>query len=239
MSNTFTKTSLRGFTLIELLVVIAIIGLLSTAIMGPVQTGLKKGRDTRKISDLSQVQGALIQFAGDNNGEYPSYLNYLDPTYMKTDAKMLSTSATRDRFMYVTFADAQGNIVNYHLGVALENQNASLQGDSDCGVRSGGAATVIGKVDSTTAWAEIDTTAPLAVLEAGTGANPPANIAGPACGSISGGFLAFSNWGTASAGNQAAITASSSDFGGAGTQEGLAGVCSSSLITCIFDVNPK
>ncbi len=237
MSNTITKTSLRGFTLIELLVVIAIIGLLYTAIMGPVQTGLKKGRDTRKISDLSQVQGALIQFAGDNNGEYPSYLNNLDPTYMKTDAKMLSTSATRDRFMYVTFADAQGNIVNYHLGVALENQNASLQGDSDCGVRSGAAASAIGKVN--TAWAEIDTAGALAVFEAGIAPNPTDNIAGPACGSISGGFLAFSNWGTASAGNQAAITASSSDFGGAGTQEGLAGVCSSSLITCIFDVNPK
>lgn len=236
MSNTFTKTGLRGFTLIELLVVIAIIGLLSTAIMGPVQTGLKKGRDTRKISDLTQVQGALIQYAGDNNGEYPVYLNQLDPTYMKTDAKMLTSSAARDRFMYVTYADAAGNVVSYHLGTALENQNASMQADADCALKDGAAGSVIGKVN--TSWALIDSAAVLAQLEAGTAPNPTSN-ATSTCGDIPGGFLAFSNWSTGGAGNQDAVTASSSDFGGAGSQEGSGGVCTSKLTTCIFDVVPK
>lgn len=237
MSNTFTKTGLRGFTLIELLVVIAIIGLLSTAIMGPVQTGLKKGRDTRKISDLTQVQGALIQYAGDNNGEYPSYLTQLDPTYMKTDAKMLTSSAARDRFMYTTYADAAGNIVSYHLGTALENQNASLQGDADCALKSGAAASAIGKVD--TNWAAIDSTAAVVQMDAGTAPNPTINSTST-CGDIPGGFLAFSNWSTGGAGNQAALVAASgTDFGGAGSQEGPAGVCTSKLTTCIFDVVPK
>lgn len=237
MSNTFKKTSLRGFTLIELLVVIAIIGLLSTAIMGPVQTGLKKGRDTRKISDITQVQGALLQYAGDNNGEYPSYLTSLDPTYMRVDAKMLPSNASRDRFMYVTYADANGNIVGYHLGTALENQNASLQGDSDCGFNSGAAATAIGKVD--TSWVLIDTALPLAQLVGGVSPNPTANVNDSSCSAIDSGFMAFSNWGSASAGNQALVAASGTDFGGAGSQEGPLGICTSALTTCIFDIVPK
>jgi prepilin-type N-terminal cleavage/methylation domain-containing protein len=238
MSNTFTKTSLRGFTLIELLVVIAIIGLLSTAIMGPVQTGLKKGRDTRKISDLTQVQGALIQFAGDNNGQYPAALTLLDPTYMKADAKMTTSSAARDRMMYTLYSDAAGNIVSYHLGTALENQNASLQGDADCGFRSiapAPAAAISGIPAGD--WFTIDTSAFLTQTTVGVAPNP-LNNATSTCGDIPGGFLTNTNFSAGGAGNPA-VSASTTDFGGAGSQEGTAGVCSSLLATCIFDVVPK
>jgi len=212
MSHTFTKTSLRGFTLIELLVVIAIIGLLSTAIMGPVQTGLKKGRDTRKISDITQVQGALLQYAGDNGGLYPGTLLALAPTYMASDTKMLPTSVTRDKFMYVTYSDTASNTVQYHLGVALENQNASMQGDVDCG-------------DKATAGT-IDETTPIVV-----GTNP--------CTSgLSGGKLVNTNWSAAGPGNPLASD-NQSDFGGAGSQEAANGICSSQLTTCIYDIIPK
>ncbi len=209
MSNTFKKTSLRGFTLIELLVVIAIIGLLSTAIMGPVQTGLKKGRDTRKISDITQVQGALLQYAGDNNGTYPSFLTDLSPTYMAVDAKMgTSTTQARDRFMYVWYTDTASNTVQYHLGVALENQNASLQTDVDC-MASSTATNII---------------------------TDPSD--GPCAAGLGGGILSYSNFVLNGAGNPSAVD-DEEDFGGAGTQEAALGVCTSKLDTCIYDIIPK
>lgn len=216
MSNKFTKKGLQGFTLIELLVVIAIIGLLSTAIMGPVQTGLKKGRDTRKISDVTQVQGALLQYAGDNNGIYPGKLTDLSPTYMAIAANMLDTAtsglnapASRDRFMYVTYSDTSSTTsrVQYHLGVALENQNASLQADVDC-MASSTAGLITDPTDS-------------------------------ACASgLGGGTLVNTNYVLNGAGNPKA-TGADEDFGGAGLQESALGVCTSKLDTCIFDIIPK
>jgi prepilin-type N-terminal cleavage/methylation domain-containing protein len=243
----FTKTSLRGFTLIELLVVIAIIGLLSTAIMGPVQTGLKKGRDTRKISDITQIQGALLQYAGDNNGSYPIWLAYgSDPmytaigfagsslasstatTYMKPDDKMIyGLSAARDRFMYTVYADAAGNIVSYHLGTALENQNASLQGDADCQASSSPAvaATAVGAY-VTSVWGGI------------TGATGCTSI-------IAGSYLNTNAWSAAGgeAGNNGHTSSGSvskaEDFSGAGKKELAGDTCTSKLDTCIFDITPN
>jgi prepilin-type N-terminal cleavage/methylation domain-containing protein len=239
MSNTFTKTSLRGFTLIELLVVIAIIGLLSTAIMGPVQTGLKKGRDTRKISDITQIQGALLQYAGDNNGGYPTYLDNLSPTYMSVDPKMKIASAARDRFMYTVYADKAGNLVSYHLGTALENQNASLQGDKDCGVKSTTySAPVVVPSYMDVNWGSMDAGTPLAVTDATPIPSTAPIPANSECISIASGFLMYSNWTTSGAGNPSG-TASSTDFGGAGTAESTSGVCGSKLTTCIFDITPN
>jgi general secretion pathway protein G len=157
MSNTFMKKGLRGFTLIELLVVIAIIGLLSTVIAGPVQTGLKKGRDAKKIGDMKQIQSALAQYSADNRGLYPATLSALAPSYLATTSAMLPTASGRDKIMYVTYADTAGNIVSYHLGVALENQNVVLQADADCQNGSAGGAypscSTAGGIASSTNWA--------------------------------------------------------------------------------------
>jgi general secretion pathway protein G len=60
----------KGFTLIEILIVIAIIAILASVILvglGPTQ---KEGRDSRRISDLSEVQNALELFYN-NCGFYP------------------------------------------------------------------------------------------------------------------------------------------------------------------------
>ena len=255
MSKTITKTSLRGFTLIELLVVIAIIGLLSTAIMGPVQTGLKKGRDTRKISDITQIQGSLLQYAGDNNGSYPQYLALestsiststlaaTSSSYMQTATNMFTTSAARDRFMYVVYADAAGNIVSYHLGVALENQNASLQGDADCGTYTNGTVVPVPTTfpPITDAWGKV---------ESGTDITTYAETPTKSCISADNGtslynsnaYMPSPNGGAAGNNRTSAITGAfdaKEDFGGYGTKEKSNDVCSSVLNTCIFDIVPQ
>ena len=61
----------RGFTLIELLVVIAIIGLLSSVILGSLNSARKKGRDARRLADLKQLQVALELYYS-NNLAYPA-----------------------------------------------------------------------------------------------------------------------------------------------------------------------
>ncbi|MDP3965736.1 MAG: type II secretion system protein [bacterium] len=52
-------TGNRGFTLIELLVVIAIIGILSTVVLGAVNTARQKGRDARRLEDMKSIANAI------------------------------------------------------------------------------------------------------------------------------------------------------------------------------------
>ncbi len=59
-----------GFTLIELLVVIAIIGVLSTLAVYSTNIARQRSRDTKRITDISQVQTALELYFADQQG-YP------------------------------------------------------------------------------------------------------------------------------------------------------------------------
>ena len=61
----------KGFTLIELLVVIAIIGLLSTLAVVALGSAREKARDSKRLSDLKQVQTALELHYTDNSA-YPT-----------------------------------------------------------------------------------------------------------------------------------------------------------------------
>lgn len=132
--NFCNRKLVSGFTLIELLVVIAIIGLLSTIITGPIQNGLKKGRDAKKIGDVMAIRNALAQYATDNNGTFPATLDALTTTgYLKT-ADLINATATaalKDKIMYVTYT-VNSTITSYHLGVPLEAQNPALAADTDC-----------------------------------------------------------------------------------------------------------
>jgi type II secretion system protein G len=60
----------KGFTLIELLVVIAIIGLLSTLAVVALSSAREKARDSKRLSDVKQIQTALELYYTDSNA-YP------------------------------------------------------------------------------------------------------------------------------------------------------------------------
>ena len=59
-----------GFTLIEMLVVVAIIGLLASVVITGLGSARQKARDTRRISDIRQIQNALETYYS-NNTSYP------------------------------------------------------------------------------------------------------------------------------------------------------------------------
>lgn len=60
----------KGFTLLELLVVIAIIGLFATIATVALSNARMRARDTRRETDMNEIQKALELYF-DDNGDYP------------------------------------------------------------------------------------------------------------------------------------------------------------------------
>ena len=80
------KRKLRGFTLIELLVVIAIVGILFAVGTASYITAQKQVRDSRRKTDLLEIQQALETYRSEN-GFYPdngTWSTDLAPTYINT-----------------------------------------------------------------------------------------------------------------------------------------------------------
>lgn len=76
----------KGFTLIELLVVIAIIGILASVVLTSLSSSRAKGRDSRRVQDLHQMDLAL-ELYHDTNGTYPlvgSFINSTDADWNTT-----------------------------------------------------------------------------------------------------------------------------------------------------------
>lgn len=79
----------KGFTLIELLVVISIIGLLSGVVLVSLEDAKIKGRDTKRIQDLSAIRTALEMYKSDH-GHYPKAGN----CNMNTNCYAYSSNST-------------------------------------------------------------------------------------------------------------------------------------------------
>lgn len=88
------QTFKKGFTLIELLVVIAVIGVLATIVLlaaNPAEQ-LARGRDTSRISAITQLGRALQGYATANNATYPAFKATNDWMGVLTDSDDLKSA---------------------------------------------------------------------------------------------------------------------------------------------------
>ncbi len=94
MNFFYIKNKNKGFTLIELLVVIAIIGILSTVVLVSINSARSRARDTKRMSDIKQIDKALQMYMLNNDGQAPQVgdvddrnwgqlENLLAPAYIK------------------------------------------------------------------------------------------------------------------------------------------------------------
>ncbi len=68
----FSKKNSAGFTLIELLVVISIISFLASIMLVAFSKTRIKARDTKRLTDMRQLQTALDFYYNNNNSAYPN-----------------------------------------------------------------------------------------------------------------------------------------------------------------------
>ncbi len=132
----------RGFTLIELLVVIAIIGILSSVVLASLNSARQKGRDSRRIADIKQLQLALELFY-DSCGVYPSTLaTSATNSGCPSGTTLGSFIATvpldpQTKAAYKYAALGSGTVCsNYHIGAVLETDHSALGTDADVAVQT-------------------------------------------------------------------------------------------------------
>lgn len=100
----------KGFTLIELLIVIAIIGLIASLSVAAVNNAKQKSRDSRRLSDIKQIQSGLDMYLSDK-GFYPNDpIGTPKPMLGRAGAKTLSNgngwSDTISGAMYIGIVPA-------------------------------------------------------------------------------------------------------------------------------------
>lgn len=124
-----------GFTLMELLIVIAIMSILVALAVASFSSAQKRGRDSRRRSDLHALQNAIEQYYANNAGSYPggTYPNIavLDATYLPggepKDPKSVGSyiSVTWTTSAYKVCADLEGD--GAFTGLNQDTCVASLQ----------------------------------------------------------------------------------------------------------------
>lgn len=117
-----------AFTLVELLVVVAIIGILATIVLVGLGAARIRARDTRRVSDLRQLQTALQLYADAHGGDFPTAL-----TDLVNEAFL--TGVPKDPLGASDYAYAFEPAVNpsfFHLGASLEENGSLLNNDRDC-----------------------------------------------------------------------------------------------------------
>lgn len=130
------KKNNRGFTLVELLVVIAIIGVLATLLLLQLGGARAKARDSKRISDVTQLQTALEQYFDDNAGTYPPVSLYDASDPLKTYIGLGKINSTKDpldaaQYGYTTAPPSVGKILRYQVWAELEAGSPALRSDDD------------------------------------------------------------------------------------------------------------
>lgn len=118
----------NGFTLIELLVVIAIIGILTAIVTANLGTARQKARDTKRVSDVKQLQLALAFYADANSNHYPATLASLATIYIQA-IPVPPGGTSQTAYSYAALGSSA--CTSYHLGAVLETNSVVLQDDSD------------------------------------------------------------------------------------------------------------
>lgn len=123
----------KGFTLIEMLVVITVIGLLAALILVGLSSFRTRGRDTRRIADLKEVQNGLEVYYM-KNGVYPDVGSWeeLETALRGAGAgnSIPRDPVNTDPYLYRYCTNGQ----SYVLGAQLEDAGANqklLDGDID------------------------------------------------------------------------------------------------------------
>lgn len=117
----------KGFTLIELLVVIAIIVILTSIVTANLGSARQKARDTKRVSDIKQLQLTLALYADANNNRYPATLSPLAPIYIQA----IPVPPNGGAYSYAALGSG-ASCASYHLGVSLEvSSSPVLLDDSD------------------------------------------------------------------------------------------------------------
>lgn len=130
MSYTASK---KGFTLIELLVVIAIITILVAILLPSTNIVRARGRDAKRIADISQIRLALEHYFNLYN-KYPIDINSSTANNPSFVGAGLMASVPVDpngaAYKYVSYCPSS-SATGYHLGVQFERPQDELNGDSD------------------------------------------------------------------------------------------------------------
>ncbi len=94
----------KGFTLIELLVVISITGVLGSTIYAPFNEARKKGRDGKRVSEISSIQKSLELYADSHNGCYPNVKKRLFFTNPQESSLVLEDNNNNFNYKYINKA---------------------------------------------------------------------------------------------------------------------------------------
>jgi len=119
-----------GFTFIELLVVTTLVLVLSTVGVVSYQTAQRKGRDSKRKSDLEQIRAALEMYRSDT-GSYPTG-GYSAMISALTSGGYLNSSGLGDPQGYGYYYTTPDGY-SYRLCAYLETGGSGCSGNPSCG----------------------------------------------------------------------------------------------------------
>lgn len=140
LSTLHMKYKEEGFTLIEIMVVVVIIGILASMATASVIKLRSKAEDTKRLSDVRQIQFSLDRYAGDHGGQYPSDSEFIPGgslvsrnghvVYMETvphnPLPQTEGDCPNTDYQYVQGVDGRSYTLNYCLSNKMLDMKAGI-----------------------------------------------------------------------------------------------------------------